>query len=535
MASLDKIDGYIELGRSEKAASSLRSLSRSAVSSAQWLGIVRRQMLLGLTEDAEKSLERAAGKLSGNADILAVYVSFLMRQGRTDEALELASRLEKSSFQSVVSELRLRSAGAYGDYFREDGFSSVFENAWEVTGAPAFLRNAAVAEAVRGRLSAAARFRPSELTAADEPLFWALVSYDAGSFFQAREDALDAAGKEGADSERAEALLLAADASLMMNDEKEAVSLWKKTIELFTFYSPVPYFNETLASSSAAERKESVTALVGRIPQFVPGLSLYGQTALEGAFPPAESAVTAAVRSAGFSSLEMEEAGFLPRIPVADALAKMKEALDVSDDPQLLVEYHKLGRKAAGASIEDALIDIWRLLEGNPANEYLYEYAVYLFLSAGRYDEASGLLGKWLYSRYGIENAYSSVFSAERLNGWEREYLAYCCALEGNMEKASECLETLANDPDRSLRSMINLAYLYEAAGNFTRAMDLYGIAAGLTPGREEKALVHYRIGRLYAYEGDFPRAELSLAYSLSLDGTNQQARLLLKKIRNDR
>jgi tetratricopeptide (TPR) repeat protein len=257
--------------------------------------------------------------------------------------------------------------------------------------------------------------------------------------------------------------------------------------------------------------------------------------------------VTAALRSAGLRSLEMEERERIPLIPVSDAIYRMKTALEKNPDPLLMIEYYKLKWNAEAASSRDLsgtalktgareLADIWFLLEQHPDSAPLNEYAVWLFLSQGKVQEAAGIFEKWFYSKYGIsgltfgEEADGGTLSPGDLEGWEREYYALLLALTGRAGDASLLLESLADDSLRAWRALVNLAYLNEAGRNYPRALELYGIAAGMTMDKREKSRIHYRIGRLYGERNDLSHARLSLSYSLSLDPDNYEARLLLKR-----
>jgi tetratricopeptide (TPR) repeat protein len=248
----------------------------------------------------------------------------------------------------------------------------------------------------------------------------------------------------------------------------------------------------------------------------------------------------------------MEEREQFPRIPVSDALVRMETVQQsllseagAAPDPLLTLEYYKLKWQieAAGSASAGrrALVDVWFLLEQYPGSEPLNEYAVWLFLTEGKLQEAGGIFEKWFYAKYGVSGLSGlslgneaaelvSTVSWKDLEGWEAEYYALLLSLTGKTADASVLLERLSDDGLRGWRSLVNLAYLNEAAKNYTRAFELYGTAAGLTMDRREKSRIHYRIGRLYVERRDFSHARVSLSYSLSLDPDNYEARLLLKR-----
>ena len=72
---------------------------------------------------------------------------------------------------------------------------------------------------------------------------------------------------------------------------------------------------------------------------------------------------------------------------------------------------------------------------------------------------------------------------------------------------------------------------IYSSTGEQKRALALYSLAAGKTRSPQMKSKLLYRAAKIQVDSGDFEGAQTSLRYSLSLDMSNADARLLKRQI----
>ena len=79
--------------------------------------------------------------------------------------------------------------------------------------------------------------------------------------------------------------------------------------------------------------------------------------------------------------------------------------------------------------------------------------------------------------------------------------------------------------------AMINLAMIYNALGNTSKALDLYSKIMGRVSSTKLKSLIMYRIALIYNDKNDKKNALHSAEYAVSLNEKNFQAKLLISKI----
>ncbi len=197
VATLDRIDGYITGGGNDAAHEALKELSAIASSGDQWLSIVKRYVRMGYLPEAEETLAAALGKFPGSDDMLSVYIYVLLRQGRTEDAAVLAESLKDTARGGLWAEALLSSGAPPSEVISGADISPVFLAAWRASGNPQFLQNAAAVRMLNGNGTLARSLHPPELSPEDNPLFWAYLSYDTGSYLQAYEDS-DGNGTAGA-------------------------------------------------------------------------------------------------------------------------------------------------------------------------------------------------------------------------------------------------------------------------------------------------------------------------------------------------
>ena len=137
---------------------------------------------------------------------------------------------------------------------------------------------------------------------------------------------------------------------------------------------------------------------------------------------------------------------------------------------------------------------------------------------------------------------------AERMEIWEIEFAAYFSLLEKNISAAKRLYEYVvfetggvrsANSsgtvtsisPLAASSSAANLAMIYASTGERKKALSLYSLAAGKSKSSQTKSKLLYRLAKLQVEAGDLDNAKNSLKYSLSLDMSNADARLLKRQI----
>lgn len=234
---------------------------------------------------------------------------------------------------------------------------------------------------------------------------------------------------------------------------------------------------------------------------------------------------------------------------------------------------------------------IWNELEQNQLGTNLYpscliQFAVQTFLSFGLLDEGRTLFMNYMDAKFDLnyrqqqidagneENIKADIFGGERteitpvipesvarlafgdraadktdrMEIWEIEFAAYFSLLEKNVSAARRLYEYVVFEtggvkhanargglssisPLASSSSAANLAMIYSSTGEQKRALALYSLAAGKTRSPQMKSKLLYRAAKIQVDSGDFEGAQTSLRYSLSLDMSNADARLLKRQI----
>lgn len=234
---------------------------------------------------------------------------------------------------------------------------------------------------------------------------------------------------------------------------------------------------------------------------------------------------------------------------------------------------------------------IWSELEQNQLGTNLYpshlvQFAVQKFLSYGLIEEGRELFMNYIDAKFdlnyrkkadeagSIENVKTDIFGGaktevvpvipesvarlafgdraadktDRMEVWEVEFAAYFSLLENNISAAKRLYEyvifetggvKVANasgsitsiSPLASPSSAANLAMIYSSVGDQKRALALYSLAAGKSKSPQIKSKLLYRVAQIQVSQGNFDGAKTSLRYSLSLDMSNADARLLKRQI----
>ncbi|MDE6069119.1 MAG: hypothetical protein K2F89_09250, partial [Treponemataceae bacterium] len=268
--------------------------------------------------------------------------------------------------------------------------------------------------------------------------------------------------------------------------------------------------------------------------------------------------LTRALRDAGIVSADMKRFDELPRIPVSDALARMRESLERTGDKNLHVAILDLEDRISTGIDERARISkIWRLLEQNTLAPNLYppeivQYALHIFLEFERYDEAKNVFVKYLNAGFGFDE--KEPFERELLKNipkmdlWEIEYAAFFAASQndsflakrlyeravfGEKKSSENSFDAFEISPECDIQSAANLAMIYSSTGDKETALKLYGVAASRATDSYLKSEIMYRLGCTYNKLGQKSDARRSLEYGLYLNPGNGNARLLLGELKS--
>ncbi|WP_294429857.1 hypothetical protein [uncultured Treponema sp.] len=234
---------------------------------------------------------------------------------------------------------------------------------------------------------------------------------------------------------------------------------------------------------------------------------------------------------------------------------------------------------------------IWSELEQNQLGTNLYpphlvQFAVQKFLSYGLIDEGRELFMNYIDAKFDLnyrrqqteagktESVKTDIFGGEKIEAipvipesvarlafgdraadksdrmeiWEIEFAAYFSLLEKNVSAAKRLYEYVlfetggvkrANasgdissvSPLAASSSAANLAMIYSSTGERSKAMSLYSLAAGKSKSPQVKSKLLYRLAKGQVEAGNIEAAKTALSYSLSLDMSNADARLLKRQI----
>lgn len=545
------IDGYIAQNEVKDALSSLKKSQKSAYSVAQRLSIVKRYRNLGATELAEKFLLESMKNLPDSIELKAVYVQELLAENRVEEALPFASALKGTWFDSLYVETCLRQVSS-PELFYEERFSDMYQSAYKATGDARWLRNSALILAANGRLKDAARLHPGMYSLDSAPLMWTLLDYDAENYNRCIEGCNYLI--QNCPEDRKAAILLCSDAWLQNGDIGRADDFWLAQIEAGkenavmaekaennsgSEYAPAEIYKNAIQYAvdceDYAEARDLLITVTDLYPDYVPALVSYVNFAIEGDADAKRYASDRDVfRVSRMKTLAMEEHDSIPRIPLADALAKLEQALSEHYSPELLVEYTRVRWQMENTDEGSCLSELWSLLEqtrvSNRYEPYMIHWAA-CWLSAHHNEvAATGLFSDYLISVYGTDDAVSCI---DELDNWECELAAWFALKDGRYENARTLYENRINErdtmPDESV--LMNCASVYTAEHNYLKALELYSSLAPLIKDPVVLSEIQYRIGVIQYDLHEKRNALLSLTYSVKLNPDNHRARLLLKQV----
>ena len=269
-----------------------------------------------------------------------------------------------------------------------------------------------------------------------------------------------------------------------------------------------------------------------------------------------------------------------------------RSAAGLKNDDDLIVERLSLYLKNhPELNLTQKPAVIWQELEQNQLGTNLYpphlvQFAVQKFIAYGLVEEGRELFMNFIDAKFDLnyrkqqsesgttENVKTDIFGGtktevvpvvpetvarlafgdraadktDRMEVWEIEFAAYFSLLEKNVSAAKRLYEYVVFEtggvrkanaggsltsvsPLASSSSTANLAMIYSSTGEKKKALALYSLAAGKTKSPQTKSKLLYRAAKIQVENGDLESAGATLEYSISLDRSNADARLLKRQI----
>ncbi len=534
VGTLDYIDTLIASNQVDEANKVLKTLSKHISTENQYLALSRRYIDLADFAQAESMLKKGLKEYPSNLELRAVLAHTLIRQNnveKTEEALEVAYPLKGTKYGSFLAELVIQSTTDKSTYLSKD-FIQYYIDAAHVTHDSTFLRNAALVYAINGEFQEAALLQPLELFYYEQPLFWAYIMYDAGNYSSALYDI-------SLIDDSAETITMQADIFTYSAEYEKAYPLWQKIISDYPDFSPIAYTNASFYEHftfNKQKQSDTLFNLVNKFPDYVPGLIEYAHFVVENSKPPQDDEMTAALRKSGAFSLSMEEDAtfILPSIP--DALKRVSDSLERTQDPQLFAESLVLQWQVESKTTQEKKNDLWFALEAHPENESINQLALWFFLYTNDKHSALQVFNSHLKRTYNTTDISSVI---DTLSVWEAEFVAYMASQQlftayqekEAYELAQKLYMRVFEEKKNTYSILMNVANMSNAANNSAEALLLYAQAVNYAVNSEDLAETHYRVAHIYADNADMRNASISLNYALSLDPGHTKARLLAREI----
>ena len=475
--------------------------------------------------------------------------------------------------------------------FLSDDLAPIYYDAYTGTNDSRWLRDSALVALAGGNYDAAAALQQHTPTDAKDALFWALVQYDARHY----DLCLATLTVPGGDYiAQMTALASDAYAALGDADSAEElraplVDAWLRG-EQGTLPCMV-YLNSALWAWRHELYQRAYDLLLTTVtvyPDNAPALITYGNLAYEQSLVPTRTDLEQTLRRTPLRTQRMAEYDSRPKLVLSDALHRMDEALarqheeGRTADDRLLAARAMLEIQSKPDMVATArLAYVWQLLEANEIRRNMYppllvQLAVHELLRQEEISDARTLFENYIDARYNFAEelrgnetvtttVQKDVFGGERrvpvavipasvlkaafgdraaLNAasmevWEGETAAYFALLDKNVAAARRLYEyVLEADATHAsvgslaaVSSTANLAVIYSSTNDRTRALELYGQAAGRCSDSAIKSTLLYRTAVLQNKQNDLRGALLSLEYSLALNPANANARLLKRQL----
>ncbi|MBQ0039240.1 MAG: hypothetical protein KBS64_02280 [Treponema sp.] len=592
---LDSIDAFISQNSHESALKALKKLENKAYSSYERLGIYKRYILLGEKKAAEKVLVKGLKKLPENLELSAIYVDFLLRNDRLEDAFTASRCLEGSPYSSFYSECVLKKAlvsleekgevldEAFAsrkkkskkqlkasqllsektsreikEIFCNSKFVPIYTGAFNGSKDNKWIYNAASVLMKNGEYREASQLYPQKITNYKDSLFWGCIFFDAGLYAQSlsaleasdRLASLDGTGDYSVDL-YAQILSLRSDGTYVEGNDDESEALRNKlcAIDDGRYVTPLVLMNGAMYSKrndDKAVEYQRLEKLVDTYPHFIPGISGFGQLAIEQLNAPKEDSLAQQLRVAGLKTLEMEKRDRIPVVNVSDVNMRIDALQSEEKNPQLDVLKDILAaEECKSINKEKSVSDIWNILESSEQdNSYPSEisrYCVASLIERRMPKEAYGLFDGYIKKKYDFD-IYENP---EEIDLWECEYAAWFACKNGDFQKGGTMYRFIADrygqrlpslnssSGNRSvINSLVNLAVVYASIDHLHESLEMLSLASARTADGREKAEILYRMAEVSWNLGDSRSASRSLKYCLTLDGTHNRARLLQKKIK---
>ena len=583
-SSLDQIDALINQNQYADAEKELGKVEKYAYGAWAEIGIFRRYCQIGRTAKAEKILLSGLKKNPENLELNAVYVNFLIRNNRLQEAVSAGKMLQGTKFGSIYSEavlkdtLEKRSSDELEKVFRSDDYYPVYYDAFRGTGDNAWLRNCALLKLYKGEYTSACMIKPQNVYGADDAYFWALVMFDGSCFADSIQygeiaiQLIDSKGTRVRKAAKKSVVALVSDSYIALSDAESAETVRSAYLDsikdekngwlLPEGYEtdselPVIFVNSAKWSRDNLEEDRCVALLnlsVEAWPDYVPALTAYADFAMHSNAKIKEDKAVMELRDAGLATLAMEQYDRRARIPVSDAVYRIDESLKRVKSPLLyIVRLDMRYKLETNLSDREKTADIWRILEENMISPSVFEslllsYAENYFLSLKDYENAWVLFYKYVSKKYGIEtdskfweniirNIHSftqeecelaAYFSALSLRAEDTLCLYENSIFENGLSGSEGHVSAIASD-----RSCMNLAMVYNSLGKRASALDLYSRVTGRCTDMYLKSMAMYRMALIYHAEKDYKNARRCAEYAVSLNKRNSEAHYLLATLKN--
>ncbi len=576
----DVIDALIMQNQMQSALKELSKTEKRAYDVWAYIGIYKRYQKLGESAKSEKLLKKALKKNGNSEELLAIYSNFLLRADRLEEAGKYAEKLRGTRYASIYSEYALRdSVKSFSDmtqtgysFYQKKEFYQIYLDAYKTSKNPVWLRNCAVYNLTNGDYALAAALYPQAFLDADDAYFWAMVCYDAGQFYNSI-DAVEASrrlmsGYQSAVSFKTslvQQIALASDCYIAVSEMEAAEQVRREVVmnldELKVRQGDEELLSKIILNSAIwagnqgmdGQNADLLFYAVTRWPDNVPALILYSDFAYRSNLEREEDTEIAALRRAGISSLEMQKYDNRRKVPMSDALYRIDESIRRTNNPYLHITKLDLKYKTDKTiSEKDKNRDLWTMLENCDANdgEYkalLVQYALNFLLRTKQYDDAWNLF---------YTNALTYMTYDPKLTFWEQfveqvrtmrlpfvEFGAWFAADQKLTDEALRLYEYCVYESgglleegfvsqNASTAACMNLSDIYFSLGKKSKALDLYGKAAGRESRNSIRSEIFYRIASIYAGQGDIKNALRSAEYSASLYPENARASMLKDKLK---
>jgi tetratricopeptide (TPR) repeat protein len=516
--SLFVIDRLSAEGKTVLSLKKLRSLRNSAISTSQWLSLVKRERILKAYDQAADTLRLALKKMPSNATLAAVLVDTLAGMNQLEAANTFCPSLLKTMWAPVAA-LAVIEYLSPADPLRVN--PDYWLAAYSTVAVPSFLRNASVLYAFQGNFpgalsvldSPAAKSAESSTvfeSLPDESVYLATLNFDAGYF----EKVFQFLPRESMSSANRDSLALMADSAVKINDIPFARTVWALYGQKDPSASPVPWYDLAVTSSSYPEVRDNLEKALHYFPSWYPAVARYLRLVPDGSTAVKIDPIEAELEKAGFRTLAMEQAHLNDPVTREHAARVLSEAQAVSGskvDPMIVIENFRFAFSLDRDKIRSAS-EMWKILEKYPSDPVLKKYAIWYFASIGHFD---------------------ACFTLAR--GGDDEYFLFYqglqAAMTGNLVLAEKDFSSGANDPEQAWCAEANIARIKQKTKDTASAINDYSIAAGLAPNDTVKSQLQYETARALYAERFLDRAISMLGYAVELDPSNLRAETLKRQL----